>query len=534
MEKVLRFKKMEFTSPRPLNSVLFIIISGAIYGLILSQLGLFGSSFHVTVYTSLFIFIIPSLAYGIITNKAVKNFYKRRAFLLSLINQTLLFFVVLVAEPLPPLSLFFLGLIYGINILSFIASSSDKGIKSLLLPLLYIVPLVYAFCSNGIFVLNYVQAFSVVCVGIATWVSVLLVDYFLALNIPEMSAVSILSSFINEKPRKLEGGIPVSALIQAINFRGSKDFPVALPWLHPGPMGDLGGGSMSKKIIEELNSGGFGYFWHAPTSHEDNPTDPDTADDILEIVKGEGFDFSRRATKILKREEGEIKVYGQRFGENYLVFVDLRGVDDFEKSIFQDIRNLAEKKVFFVDVHNHPLLTGEKVLLKDDRRSQRLVETILDLLDSLEHEKDYDVKLGLGVSESLRSMALLEEVGGERYLFITLDQNGLSDGMGSSVRESVGDDFEEAIILTTDTHDKETILLGGGASHTDDVKEALTGAKRNIEKGEVGFLEDKMEDVEVMGKDAHILEASVSFLIYLFMLHIFIIYFSFFIWAVLI
>lgn len=530
MKKVFRFKGIDFTSPGPSTSTVLILASGLIYSFLLSKIFLFklpGSTVYVFIYIFSVLFLLPSVAYAFLTNLVVKNFYKRRALLLSLINQSVLFFGMISLTRVPSFSLFLFGFIYSINILSIMAVSSDKGLKPLLFPLIYIAPIAYILHQNGLFIFNYLGILGVLCLGAATWLSVRIVDYFLSLNVSDMSAVSLLSSFINEEPRKIEAGKPVSALIQAVRFRGTEDFIVAMPWLHPGPLGNIGGGSMSPSIIKKLNSGGSGYFWHVPTSHEDNPTDPETADDILEGIESGSFDFSSRATKILKREEGGIKVYGQRFGDNYLIFVDVRGVDDFEKSIFQEIRNLTEKSVFFVDIHNHPLLTGEKVLLKDDRRSQKLTEMAYGLLDSLKEEKEHEVRCGLGVSGSLKAMAFVEEIGDDRYLFIALDQNGLSKDSKGPILESAGSEFDETVIITTDTHDKEILLLGGRSSHTDEVKEALSKANRNIESKEVGFFEDVMKDVEVVGKDAHILEASVSFLIHLFILHMLIIYFSF-------
>lgn len=527
MKKVARFEKILFQSPPPWKSVLLILISTFLYGAVL-RLDLGVGGFYGILYASIVLFAVPSLIYGLISSVSVKNFYRGRAFLLSFINQTFLFLSLISINLDPSVSLFLLGFLYSLNILSLIAASSEKGPLPLLFPLLYFIPVGYLLSHYGIFAVSQIRIISFLCLGIATWISVRIVDYFLSLNMPEISAVSLLSSFINGEPRKIGGGKPVSVLLNAIDFRGPDDFIVVVPWLHPGPMGSIGGGSMSPSIIEKLNSNGSGYFWHVPTSHEDNPTDPAVSDGIVERTKNGKFDFAQRSTRLLKESAEDMRFYGQRFGEFYLIFVDVNGVDDFEKSIFEEIRESTGKKIIFVDVHDHLPLTGEKVLLKNDERSERMGKTVFGLLERLEKEEEHQVRAGKSVSDDGSAMALIEDIGGEKYLFITVDRNGLTEELVEYFEKFRDGSFDEVIVLTTDTHESVSFLRDPKESSCEEIQDNVDSAANSMEKVEIGVLEEKMEDLEVMGKDAHVLEASVSFLIHLFLLHLLIIYFSFF------
>ncbi len=533
MKDAGKFRKILFNSPKPRNSIVLVILLGFIFGFLLSSLDILvlHSNFLLSFLLSSFFFILPALVYALLTNYFIENFYKRRAFLLSLLNQFFVFVGILLFAYFEPLLLFFLGFAFSINVLSVSGVSGRKGPVPLIYPLVYFTPLISVLHFMEIYSFTAFRSIAFFGVGVGILFSIHLVEYFFRLNV-QASALKIFTSFLNEEASSLSSGSEMDALIQTLRFRTENgENVISLPELHPGPLRFMGGGSMSSSLIKSLNEDSGkekkGYFWHAPSSHEEDPCDPDTINRIFEkSISGEP-EYKEKATKILRKENDSVEIYGQRFDDIYLIFLNVRKVDDYDTFIFHNIRQNTGKKIVFVDMHHHEPVEEGGILSGDEEEAEILSREVLELLDDLEEEEEYQMKLGMEVSEDRKFMALVEEVADEKYLFLTMDRNGIPRKLGEKLSDiEKGKRFDKTIFLTTDAH-QSSEFLDNREEFQLPPADLIEKASGKMEKSQVGLIEEELEDVKVLGKNSYFFEASVNFVLHLFPILLILVYFFF-------
>lgn len=529
MRRAIKFRKILFHAPTPKRSSVLLFFLGFVYSFLAVALKIF--YYRTTLLSwiiSYTVFVLPAIVYAVISNKVVQNFYKRRSFLLSLLNQALLFFGLVLSFLSMKLLLFFVSFSYSINVLSLIGVSGDKGPKNLLYPLIYFAPVLYVLNYYGIFAFGPLRASFFFGLGIAVFLSIYLADYYFRLGISDVSAVKIFSSFLNKELMSIVHGAEINTIHQNLVFNiDGREYEIMLPWLHPGPVRYIGGGSVSTTLIDELNKEGKGYFWHVPSCHKEDPANPQISDRILDQVSEE-IEYQNKATKLLKKESGSFKVYGQKFGEFYIVFVDAEGTDDFENTIFKRIKEERDEKIVFVDLHNHPPLTNDKILLEDEAGANKLQELIHTLLNDLNRKEKYDLKASFQISEEKKFMVLLEEISDETYLFITLDTNGISNRLKEKLNILArGNEFDETLILTTDAHQSIRFLSEEAKIESDKIEDSVKEALETLKSAEVGISEAELKNIQVLGNDSYHLQTSVNFVIHLFPMFLFFIYILF-------
>lgn len=534
MKDADKFRRIIFKSPQPRNSVFAIVLLGLLFGFVLTEFQVL--VFHANSLLSLFLasifFILPALFYGAVTNYFIENFFRRRAFLLSLLNEILLFVGLIPFAYSGSIFLFILGFTLSTNVLAMAGVSGRKGLVPLLFPLLYFLPPLLTLHFSEIFYLTIFRGVLFFSVGAATLFSIHLLEYYFHLSV-EASGLEIFTTFLNEDMSSLPWGIEIEPLVQTLRFKNqNEDYVISMPWLHPGPLRNIGGGSMSSSLIEGLNEGPDekvkGYFWHVPSSHEDDPSDSETVQRVLESSQSGEPTYNEKVTKILKKSGDSFEVYGQRFDDNYLVFLNVEGVDDFETSIFRNIREQTGKKIAFIDMHHHEPIEEGSILLGEEKKAESLSEGIFDLLEDLENEEEYQISAGLEVSDDRDFSALVEEVSDESYLFLTMDRNGLPKKMKKrlkGIREE--NNFDRTIFMTTDSH-KSSKFLEKEKDFNLPPSGLIDRASDRLQKTEMGLLEKKLENVRVLGKNASSFEASVSFALHLFPVFLILVYFFLF------
>ncbi len=531
MESTVKFKKMVFKSPSPRISLVVIAVLGFVSALI-SVRWIFSDlqmDFLKTSVLSFFFFAASPAIYGLATNYIFDKFYGRRAFLLALINQVLLLSGVLTIQYSTDIIFFTLSFAYTINILSLAGVNNDKGFISLLYPLFYFSPIFAFLHFTGVFVLSFVLVAVFFLVGIASLLSVHVVEYFFRLNL-ETSPLELINSFINNEPISLKSGTEISSMVQALKIRTDRgDYTISLPWLHPGPSGTVGGGTMSKSLINNLSGSGDenakGYFWHVPSSHEEDPCNPEVNRRILDSVLSKEPVYDEKATKIFKRSNDSFEIYGQKIGESFIVFLNVEGVDDYEMSIFRKIIDETGKRIAFVDMHHHKPTDENKMLMEGEEVSENLVREIIDLLNDLEEKEAFNLRAGMEVSQDGDLMALVEEIDDSKYLFVTLNKNGIPVCFEDKLEEIDRDErFDHTILLTTDTHESLDFLDDACGADLP-FSSVIDTAFNNTSEAKVGLLEDKLDGVKVLGKKSYIFESSVTFAVHLFPILILLIYF---------
>lgn len=515
---VKKFQKLLFHAPDPRRSAVFVVVTGLIYGLLTAWL--LSGTFHRWQYFSV-LYFVPSLVYALVTNLSVRKFFKRRACLLGFTNQTLLFFGIVLLNYLPlESSRFFFGslaFIYSVNVLSFSGISNTKGPRTLFVPWVYILLVGTPFSSPLFTVTQYQLILSYVGVflfGSFTLFLIYLVEFFFKLTVPD-SPLKLFSAFLNKDPISLESGIDITTPLQKLKFKSDdREHEISLPWVHPGPGASLGGGALSTKIIEELNDGGSGYFWHVPSCHEQDPAEPEVVDRILENDDG-NKKRSSTATKLHKVESDSYVLQGHRIGDLFLVF--LRGSeDDFDLSIFRDIKKRVDGDVVFVDRHPHSPYTHDKLLSYGEDGTEKLEEGVFKLVEKLRDAEQHPIESATEVSDNGKFMLLALQIENETYLYVTLDINGISEELERKLTEiKKNSDFDTVLSLTTDAHENVKFLSMEDDLDLDSLAASAHGIKGKLKRTEMEFTETEM-DVSVLGKNSYILETNTKWALHLF------------------
>ena len=532
MERIKKFQKILFKAQSYKKSLITIFISSFIFGFILSffdGIPRLQNPFIDIFIFAFILFIIPSIIYAIIINIILKKFNKDRAFLLSLINQLLIFSSIIISLGIDRLVVFIIGILYSINLFSITGTEGKKGLIPLFAPLIYFLPIFFFLDYFLIFNLSYIFFLSIIGLGIVLMGSIILTEYFFHLNIPNISVLKMVSSFINDDIAIVDTGTYIDTIIQKLNFKNDYgSFKIVIPWLHPGPLKGIGGGSMSTEVIKSLNRNRKGFFWHFPSSHEDDPVNPEINERILQ--KERKYSFNDKSTYLLKTTSGKFTIYGQRFNEFYLFILEGRRKDDYDSTIFHEMRNLFDKKVIFVDTHNHaPFSDVDPNLVYGEAEAVRLKEAVFKLKDRLDSDKLKQFKIGSHFSESNDFFVLTQSIADQKYLFLTMDCNGISPELTKKIIDFKKDqDYNEMLFLTTDAHDVTDFIVKEKNITSELIKLAMESSENNMSKAKVGLMQEKLEDVKVLKNDWHKIFASLNYMLHFFPVSLIVIFIIFF------
>ena len=530
-----KFLKIVFSAPDPKKSIFWIFGLGLIYGFITYLMignSLSLNNLHVFLGFSILVYILPALVYGSLAHTFIKNFYKRRAYLLAGINEFLLFLgflsITFVSAPTDLVNLmwWWIALIYSIDVLAILGSFGKNGklvsvVYSLLYPgiigvILYFFYDLYLYGPESLIM---IRSIGLVTLGASIVFLIYLMDYFFSLNVSEISTLDLFSAFLNKEPLNLKNGVEINSLLQVLKIKNGEELNIAAPWLHPGPLRTLGGGHLSHQIINGLNNGKKGFFWHVPSCHEQDPSDSSVTEILLDKSEENPAEFFSKGTRLLSVEDGEYKIYGQKIGEFYLVLLELEGEDDYEISIFRNLSKRLGKKILFVDSHNHiPPENEDVIMLAESKEAEKLEDLVEKLIEKLDEEEQKEIRAGGDVvNKEVNFMNLVLEVGGQRNAFVTLDSNGLSSEMRENL-EKISDkfDLDNTILLTTDAHKEADILSLEDKLDLEELEESLKKALEGLKPSEIGLLERKIENVRVLGKDYHTIKSSVNLITHLF------------------
>ncbi len=154
-----------------------------------------------------------------------------------------------------------------------------------------------------------------------------------------------------------EAVVPVTVL----SFRrpeGDEKARFVLPMIHPGPMGEIGGGNFPERVARR--SEGLAFPPHATAGHDFNLVTEREVDTILDAADAahERIEYGAAATRSVRTESGEAKMLGQRFGDDGLVVSTFAPAfaDDVEYAVglsaAAEARTQGLDDVLLVDAHN--------------------------------------------------------------------------------------------------------------------------------------------------------------------------------------
>lgn len=534
MKKFLRIYKR---APDYKSSLLTIILSGFIYSGISSliatgiplSLNEFSSYLYLTLLNGILIFSLPTIIYASIVLATLKGFKKRRAFLLVLINQFILFIGLIF--PIEHMIWFFIVLIYSINLLSIHAvKGSKKWVtrKSLIIPLLYVGLVLFPVFSlyDEKILLNWKYNLTLLFVSaIILFLIIKFLDSLFKISMesdPQFSITDLVSRMITGENISLRGlgkiiGVPLDTLKLK---KDNEAFSISIPWLHPGPVQNIGGGTMSSKIIKKLNRDGQGFFWHMPSSHNYDPVNLNFIDQVVSTADQEPENYFDEATKMItvqeKHENEEWKVHGQKVGSINLIILEIEGEDDYDLSIFSDLKEKYPNLVF-VDSHNHKPVLNDQILYREEPKALKLRKMITKVIENLSEEEMKPLKIGYSYNKE--KSAVITAVDGQTNILLSFDRNGVPPQLKEIIKKTSPDGISNLITMTTDAHTGIDFLKPEQEEHSSsEIKQVIKTALDAVKPGKIGLVKDRLKGVEVLRGSFYQIRTSVTMLSHLFLL----------------
>ncbi|SFF89962.1 putative membrane protein [Halopelagius inordinatus] len=326
-----------------------------------------------------------------------------------------------------------------------------------------------------------------------------------------------------------EAIVPVTVL----SFRepdGPEKARFVLPMIHPGPMGEIGGGNFPERVARR--SEGLAFPPHATAGHDFNLVTEREVDTILDAADDahENIDYGTEATESVRTESGEAKMLGQGFGDDALLVSTYAPgfADDVEYAVglsaAAEARTTGLDDVLLVDAHNcNNGLDGPDLghVTPGSRRSFDMITAAALTGERLGEAERGDVSLGVAWHRTswtpmqgigpLGIRVSVTEVNEQTTAYVLVDGNNMEPGLRDElVSELAGGEsplVDVVEVMTTDTHIVNTVKADNqvGAALDHDELRALVSdlveeAKADCEPVEAGVAVERAE-VTVFGND---------------------------------
>jgi putative membrane protein len=317
---------------------------------------------------------------------------------------------------------------------------------------------------------------------------------------------------------------------------GSEKARFVLPMIHPGPMGDIGGGNLPRRIAEEAD--GIGFPPHATAGHDFNLVTEREVDTVIETAETayQRIEYDDTGTRSVRVTEGEATLTGQAFGGDAFVVSTFAPefADDVEYAVglsaVSEARSGRLEDVMLADAHNsNNGLEGEDLghVVPGSKRSFDLIGGAGDVGERLARASQGDLGFGVAWDETdwrpedgigpLGIRVAVFEVDGQRTAYVLVDGNNMVPGLRDRVVEAVeARDVDCAEVMTSDTHVVNTMEAEnqvGDAVDEDELIDAITDlvdeAVDDVEPVEAGMASETAE-VTVFGNDRTEMLASTA------------------------
>jgi putative membrane protein len=351
-----------------------------------------------------------------------------------------------------------------------------------------------------------------------------------------VSVLDFIQGFIGhiaEGSRELESffeeiGEDALVPVTVLSFRrtgGEEKARFVLPMIHPGPMGEIGGGNLPVRVAKSTD--GLGFPPHATAGHDFNLVTEHEVDTICETAEHayQRIEYSDTATQAVRVTEGEATLIGHAFGEDALLVNTFSPTcaDDVEYAVglsaMSEARSEGLEDVLLVDAHNcNDGLDSEDLghVVPGSERSFDMIQGTSRLGERLAGLDQHPLRLGTAWDETpwepadgigpLGIRVAVVEAGGHTTAYVLVDGNNMEPGLRERLIETV-DAVEAVEVMTSDTHIVNTVeaenQVGEGipeADLLDLVRSLVDRAVADLEPVEAGMESEKAE-VTVFGND---------------------------------
>jgi putative membrane protein len=256
---------------------------------------------------------------------------------------------------------------------------------------------------------------------------------------------------------------------------GTEKARFVLPMLHPGPMGDIGGGSLPIRIAEQAN--GLGFPPHATAGHDFNLVSDREVGTICDtaLTAFNRIEYGTTASQSVRLAEGEATLTGQRIGDDALMVGTFAPAcsDDVSYSVGLAARAAARgsglDNVLVVDAHNcNDGLSGEDLghVVPGSQRSFEFIGGAERLGDRLAGATSSELQVGVAWDETdwtpedgigpLGVRVAVFEVADQRTAYVLIDGNNMEPGLRERIVAGL-DGVDRVEVMTSDTHVVNTV-----------------------------------------------------------------------------
>ncbi len=248
---------------------------------------------------------------------------------------------------------------------------------------------------------------------------------------------------------------------------GKKDVLLTIPNLHPGPMGEIGGGNLPKILCNSFDDDTL--VPHGCATHDFNLVSEDEIEKIVSAVNGSRDDisYSRNAGKSRRFEYKSVQVLAQPFGDSILM-VTTRSpemTEDLDYSIGLAIMAEGHRlfsHVGFIDGHNcmvdvtSPIMPASKLAYEYIKASNIAMEETIKKgatsgfeIGYCHYEMPFSREEGFG---DLGMQVLVVKVEDQTTAYVLFDGNNIEKGVREEIRNRILELVDECELMTTDTH----------------------------------------------------------------------------------
>ena len=319
-------------------------------------------------------------------------------------------------------------------------------------------------------------------------------------------------------------GESIDAPVSVLAFRrgdGTLKATIITPYVHPGPMGEIGGGNLPAVVASAFKNEGTVFVPHGTAYHDFNLV---TADESLKIIGAarralDRMSYSELATRSFRAKVGNTKILGQRFGDSvFLVSTQApTSTEDIEFSVgftaMAEGRVAGARNATIIDAHNctEPFATAIEPGTRD---SYNIIRAAANSSRHLLSLSDSPLKVGIAASppiwtrlEGMGDLGIqvaVIEVDGQRTAYIVIDGNNMISGLRERIIENLP--VDEAEVMTTDTH---VVNIISGANYVgqkmncdllvETIRKLVDKAIADLEPVTAGMDIEIAEDVRVFG-----------------------------------
>ncbi|MFC6871884.1 DUF2070 family protein [Halobellus marinus] len=301
-----------------------------------------------------------------------------------------------------------------------------------------------------------------------------------------------------------------------------------LPMIHPGPMGEIGGGNFPERVARDCP--GLVFPPHATAGHDFNLVTEREVDKVLDAARSAAgrIDYDAAATRSVRTHSGEASILGQAFGDDALLVSTYAPgfADDVEYGVglsaAAEARTSGLDDVVLVDAHNsNDGLDGPDLghVTPGSARAFDLIGAAGIAGERLAACDSAPIELGVAWDETpwtptdgigpLGVRVAVTAVDGRETAYVLVDGNNMEPGLRGELVDAMTENgpVDAAEVMTTDTHIVNSVEADnqvGAAIDWDDLRSLVCGlvddARADLEPVEAGVAVERAT-VTVFGND---------------------------------